>query len=254
MEQKVLLVEALAKNDLTNALHSISADDKKINLTKLYAKHVRLYLQRRRVNEQNDRLTKDYIEAYGNFLDYIRSKFMLYNNCQIEDDDLHDFLVVFSGIWYEKGEIEFLTRLVAENDAEIHRRRQINEDERKINDELRQAYQDIASTYFRIKEDLKALVNVKDKIIHSKNCMQYLLQSNNTDNNNQTVLGTMRMNKSANSSLNTSTSSVFRSTMSDSFENTVKLVGHLVLHLNREVMENISLIPDLMERLSDRNQ
>lgn len=216
MGQKVSLVETLSKTDLTKSTQN------QLNLEtgKLYAKHMRLYIQKHGIIKQSDRDTDEYVVYYNSFLSNIRAKFSMYNSFEIDDDLLADFLTSFSALHYIKGEMEFMKKIIADNDSEIQRRRKVNEDYRSANDLLRQIYGDIESSYIRVRDDLTALVHVKDKIIHSKNCMQYLLQC--TTDQQHSVLGStmIRTNRSGNNSLNSSGEGIFHTTMSDSMDNT----------------------------------
>lgn len=219
MEQRVLLVDGLAKNDLAKFLSGTSSEGPKLDVTKLYAKHMRLFIQKHKIKKESESSVNEYILYYNSFLTNMRAKFCMYNNVEIDDELLGEFMASFSAMSYIKGEMEYLKKVIADNEIEIQHRRKLHDDDRIATEALRQTYKDIEEAYFQVRDDMTALVHVKGKIMQTKNSMQYLLQCK-TDQH-FSVLGnsTMRANKSGNStSLNASNESVFSSTMSDSFE------------------------------------
>lgn len=220
MEQKVILVDGLAKNDLSKFLSGASTERPKLEVTRLYAKHMRLFIQKHKIKKENESLLNEYVLYYNSFLSNMRAKFCMYNNVEIDDELLGEFMAGFSALSYIKGEMEYLKQVIADNEIEIQHRRKSHEDERVATEALRLTYKDIEESYFKVRDDMTALVHIKGKIMQSKNSMQYLLQCKNDQQ--FSVLScnsTMRVNKSGNSSnLNASCESVFSSTMSDSFE------------------------------------
>lgn len=219
MDQKVALVDGLAKNDLSKFLSGGSNEKPKLEVTRLYAKHMRFFIQKYKIKKESETSLNEYILYYNSFLTNMRAKFCMYNNVEIDDELLGEFMAGFSALSYIKGEMEYLKKVIADNEAEIQHRRKMHEDDRIATEALRQTYKDIEESYFQVRDDMTALVHIKGKIMQCKNSMQYLLQCKSDQQFSILNNSTMRANRSGSSSnLNASCESVFSSTMSDSFE------------------------------------
>lgn len=180
-----------------------------IEIGKLYAKHVKLCIMRYGINKQSEELVNEYVVFYESFLNDLRTKFTMYNNESIDDEFLATYLATYSRLHYDKGEIEFLLKIIDKNDQEIQRRKKSNEDYRMANTELSNIYTEMENIYIRTNEDIYNLSHVREKIQHSEEFMRYLLQCKK----DQPVTNAeARMNNSGNSSLSSNNDSVLYTT------------------------------------------
>lgn len=226
MKQNLSAMETLSLMDMEKVLYvdaGYTNPDQKNNLQieigKLYAKHIKLCIMRHGINKKSEDLINDYVVYYESFLEDLRAKFTMYNNQSIDDDFLGDYLSQYSTLHYIKGEIEFLLKMIDENELEIQRRKKSNDDYTNANMELSSIYAEMETIYIRTHEDIHNLTHVREKIQHSEDLMRYLLQCKKDQQ--MTTLGPdARMNSSNNSSFGSNNDSLLHSTRSDSLNST----------------------------------
>lgn len=226
LKQKQQIIEAFTKMDLQKILYfdADSEDTSQINglqihTGKSHAKHIKLCIMQHAVNQKSENLTKEYVIHYESFLHDMRSKFAMCNNQNIDDEFLGDYVGAYSALHYGKGEIEYLVKMIAENEQEIQRRKKSNDAYRVASAELSNIYEDIENLHIRTHEDLYNLTHVREKIQHSEELIRYLLQCKKETTQILVADATSaRLNKSANSS-NGSNDSLY-SSRSDSFSTT----------------------------------
>lgn len=218
MANEMSTVETLLKSGFNLPTVPNDDDNFKIEINKLYAKHMRLYIQKHNVMKDSDRALDEYLLYYDTFLSNIRAEFRMYNKIDVNDDILAELIANYSSLHFTKGEIDSAKRTIATNHLEIKRKHAINDTYQMANNSLRQIYADVENAYVRGCDDINALTFVKTKIVHSKQCLQYLLQySTDHQPHQHSMVGatTIRSTKSDNSSDN-----IFQTSMSDSFGST----------------------------------
>lgn len=223
MKQTSSIMETLSLMDMEKILYANAGfdDPMQINqIDKLYAKHVKLCIMRHGANKRSDAILNDYVVFYETFLDDLRAKFLMFNNQNIDDDFLGDYLSLYSTLYYGKGEIEYLLNAVDENQQEIQRRKKSNDDYQMANAELTNIYTDMENLYIRTHEDIYNLTHVREKIQHSEELMRYLLQFKK-DQQLTAVASDVRINSSGNSSIVSNDSNNFCNSRSDSSNNTI---------------------------------
>lgn len=220
MKQKISAMESLSMMDMEKVLYDdpTRKNNLQMEIGKLYAKHIKLCIMRRGMNKRNDELVKEYVVCYESFLNDLRTKFTMYNNQTIDDEFLGDYLAIFSTLHFGKGEIEFLLKMVDENELEIQRRKKSNDDYRQANIELSSMYGKMEKIYIRAQEDIFNLSHVHEKIQHSEELMLYFLQCSKKDQPAIVSNGEARMNNSVNSSFG-STDSVLNTKRTDGQQN-----------------------------------
>ncbi|XP_055303424.1 augmin complex subunit dgt5 isoform X1 [Sitodiplosis mosellana] len=226
MKQPVSMMESLSLMDMEKVLYvdaghgdATRKNNLQIEIGKLYAKHIKLCIVRRGINKHNDELVKEYVVCYESFLNDLRTKFTMYNNQNIDDEFLGDYLAIYSTLHYGKGEIEFLLKRVDENELEIQRCKKSNDDYRIANMELSNIYSEMETIYIRAHEDIYNLSHVREKIQHSEELMRYLLQCKK-DQQPTAPNGEARMNNSGNSSFGSNNDSVLYTTRTDNLNST----------------------------------
>lgn len=229
MKQKVSAMESLSMMDMEKVLYTDAGyggpsqnNNLKIEIGKLYAKHIKLCIMRRSMNKRNDELVKEYVVCYESFLNDLRTKFTMYNNQTIDDEFLGDYLAIFSTLHYCKGEIEFLLKMVDENEREIQRRKKSNDDYRQANMELSSMYGEMEKIYIRAHKDISNLSLVHEKIQHSEELMLYILQCNKKEIESN---GEARMNNSVNISFGSNNDSVLNTNRTDGQQNSTAHFG-----------------------------
>lgn len=220
IKQKLTLMEALGKIDIEKLLYvdfemndPSRKDNLRIETGKLYAKHIKLCIMRHGAEKKSEALMNDYVVAYEAFLHDMRAKFTMYNNQNFDDDFLGDYLGLYSTFHYSKGEVEYLLRMVNENEQKIQSLKKSNEEYLVANTELEKTYAEVESLYIRAHEDLYNLSHVREKIQHSIELMQYLLQCKKDHGSmkNLEALG----NNSINSSYSSNNDSLLNGSRSD---------------------------------------
>lgn len=224
MKQKASEMEGLYKMDLEKVLcvDSVGNDPShlQINIDKLHAKHIKLCIIRHGVKQRSESLTNDYVVFYESFLDDLRAKFAMYNNQNIDDDFLADYLNVYSALHYGKGEVEYLLRVIKDIEQENQRRKKSNEEYRLANQELTNIYADLENLYIRTSQDIYNLTHVREKIQYNEELMRYLLQCKKDNQITNLAADSVRMNNSANSSSSSNNDSVLYNSRSDSLNST----------------------------------
>lgn len=220
-------METLVKMDLDKILYADDGSDAlnhktgvQFNISKLHAKHIKLCVMRHCINKKSEQLNTEYVLQYEPFLSDMRMKFAMYNNQNIDDDFLADYLNTFSTLHFGKGEIEYLLKTTEANDLEIERRKKANEQYNIANTELLKIYEEIENLYIRTHEDLYNLAHVREKIQHSEELIQYMLQCKK---DTAPALGsdpTNRLNSTLNSSTGSNNDSALYSSRSDSLNST----------------------------------
>lgn len=225
MKLKVSTMETLSLMDMEKMLYTddghsdpTQKNNLQIETGKLYTKHVKLCIMRHGINKKSEDLVNEYVVFYESFLNDLRSKFTMYNNQSIDDTFLGDYLTIYSTLHYGKGEVEYLFRMIEQNEREIQRRKRSNDDYRIANMELSKIYSEMENLYVRAHEDIYNLSNVREKIQHSEELTRYLLHCKKDQP--LTAMGVdARLNNSGNSSLS-SNDSLLYSTRSDSLNST----------------------------------
>lgn len=227
LKQTQMSMETLTKMDMDKILYVDAGNDEpgsknclQIEIGKLHAKHIKLCIMRHGVDSKSESLTNDYVVHYQSFLDDMRAKFAMYNNQNIDDDFLGDYLSMYSTLHYGKGEIEYLLKTIDENELEIQRRKKSNEEYLNANMELSKIYEEIENLYVRTHEDIYNLSHVREKIQHSEELIRYLLQPKKDQ---QPQLGSdamARLNNSVNSSRSSNNDSVLYNSHTDSLNST----------------------------------
>lgn len=184
--RQLATIEAMSKMDLAKLIESKfnqtngwAGNDSRFEIGKLHAKHVNLAVQRHVVNRDDERLTNEYVDAFNEFLVNIKAKFSMYNNNEIDDDFLQEYMEACGLLWFQNGEIDVLRKIIDENDAEIRRQQAISVEYQTFNNSLRSMYDAIEDLYYRVREDLHNLNGVKEKIEHIEGEMRYIFQRNN---------------------------------------------------------------------------
>lgn len=229
MQQKLYTVEAMSKIDLAKLLEARSDQTNGINgtssrfeIAKLHAKHINLAVQRHVVMRDEGRLMNEYQTSYSSFVTNLCAKFAMYNENDINEDVLEEYIERFALLCYLNGELDILHKMSNENEAEIRRRQKINADYQSANNALRFMYNDIEELYYQVREDICNMAHVKEKIEHIQSEMRYMLQCRNDQQ--RTILpvnsfsSVSRLNISNGSSFDMSNDSIL-STTSDITEN-----------------------------------
>ena len=232
MEQNISAMKSLSRMDMEKVLYTDAGygdptrkNNFQLEFGKLYAKHIKLCLMRRGLNKRNDELVKEYVVCYESFLNDLRTKFTMYNNESIDDEFLADYLAIYSTLHYGKGEIEFLLKKVDENELEIQRRKKSNDDYRQANMELSSIYGEMEKIYIRAHGDISNLSHAREKIQHSEELMQYLMQCTKKDQQPIVSIGEARMNNSVNSSVGSNNDSVLNTIRTDGQQNSIAHFG-----------------------------
>lgn len=227
MKQHLSAMETLTNMDMDKILYADCGDlngknNLQIDTGKLYAKHIKLCIMRHGVDKQSESLISEYVVFYESFLNDLRAKFTMYNNQSVDDEFLAEYLAQYSALHYGKGEVQYLLKVIDENEQEIQRRRKANDEYRFTNMELTNLYGEMEKLYIRTYEDIFNLTHVREKIQHSEELTRYLLQCKKDQQ--MTAAGAeltiSRLNSTANSSLGSNNDSVLCSTRSDDFNST----------------------------------
>lgn len=222
IKHKLTSMEALAKMDMEKILYvdfetsdPSRKDNLRIETGKLYAKHIKLCIMRHGAEKKSEGLMNDYVVSYEAFLHDMRTKFTMYNNQNFDDDFLGDYLGLYSTFHYGKGEVEYLLKVVNENEQKIQRTKKSNEEYLVANTELEKTYAEMENLYIRAHEDLYNLSHVREKIQHSVELIQYLLQCKKDHGSTVNLEVPGHMNNSINSSYSSSNDSLLTSSRSD---------------------------------------
>lgn len=235
MKEKQMAMETLAKLNLEKILYVDAGIDDSglknclhIEIGKLHAKHIKLCIMRHGVDQKNEDINHEYVVHYESFLHDMRSKFAMYNNQNIDDTFLAEYLSTYSELYYGKGEIEYLLKKIEENEQEIERRKKSNDEYRLANMELSKIYDEIENLYVRSHEDIYNLSHVREKIQHSEELIKYLLQCKKESTSILNTEAPARLNNSNNSSYNSNNDSALNSSRSDSFSSTSLVTRYFV--------------------------
>lgn len=186
MENKTLALDVLAKIDLTKMLKGDESNDSMLatEIAKLQAEHIKLVIDGNAIDDHDDRLSHEYVIFYEQFLSHLRTKFAMYNNTDIDEDSLADYISQWTALRFGQGEVDYLRKAVNENEAEIRRIRKLNDEYKATHTTLFDMYYEIQETYYNTRDELTNLSLVKEKILHSKNVIRYLLQCKSDQQSN----------------------------------------------------------------------
>lgn len=224
-----MTIDAMSKLNVNKMLETangtgINAPGFKVAISKLYAKHIGLELEKRSLSREKQRLLDDYVLYYESFVTDLRAKYAIFNSVDIDDDFLDDYMQQYSTACYAQAQIEFLQKSIESLEAEMMRSNQIQQDHQMMTNSLRCIYEEIEMLYCQMKDDMKALNSVRGKLEHNESLLRYLMQSKNEQQ--QTMYGGSvrhNANNSTNNSFNSSHESVLCSTKLDSFDGTMMM-------------------------------
>lgn len=195
----------------------INASGFKVAIGKLYAKHIALEIEKRSLNREKQHLLDNYVVYYESFVISLRAKYAMFNNVDIDDDFLDDYMQQYSTSCYAQAQIEFLQKSIETIDAEIMQRNQMQQDHQLMNNSLRYIYNEIEIFYCQMRDDMAALNSVRKKLEHNESLLRYLVQNKNEQQTLCVGNGTTRHN------FNNSTSSSFGSSSNESVLSSTKL-------------------------------
>lgn len=160
-----------------------------IAVGKMYAQHISLMADIHLCKIEKERLVNDYMAAYNAYVTNMQTKYALFNNTDIEDDLLHDYIKQYSASRFKQAQIEFFERQVELNEKEIEDRAQGMNDHNIILNSLRCIYDDIEKLYCTMREDLRALASVQEKIRHNEGMLKYLIDCENEKHTQKLIAG-----------------------------------------------------------------
>lgn len=186
MEKKIVALETLDKVDLSKAMNGCASNDSilAMEIAKLQAEHVKLVIEGNSIDGHDDRLTNEYVVFYEEFLAHLRMKFAMYNNVDIDEDTLVDYISQWTGLRYGRGELDYLRQAVSDNEAEIRRIQKMNDEYKATHSTLFDMYDEIQDKFSGTRDELANLSQVKEKILHSKNVLRYLFQCKSDQQSN----------------------------------------------------------------------
>lgn len=178
MEKNSLALKMLAKLDLTKVLKSDSTNDSMhmSEIAKLQAEHIKLVINANAIDGHDERLSNEFVVCYEQFLSHLRTKFAMYNDRDVSEETLADYISQWTTLRFGQGEIEYLRKTIDENEVEIQGIRQSIDGNKASHTTLMDMYDEIQEKYCSTQDDLISLSQVKEKILHSKNLLRYLLQ------------------------------------------------------------------------------
>lgn len=219
-----MTIDAMSKMNVNKMLEvsngaGINAPGFKVAISKLYAKHIGLEVEKRTLSREKQRLLDDYVVSYESFVINLRAKYAMFNNVDIDDDFLDDYMQQFSTSCYSQAQIDFLQKSIEGLEAELLQRNQMQQDHQLMTNSLRCIYEEIESLYCQMQDDMNALNSIRGKLEHNDGLLRYLVQSKNE----QQTLGAgggarNNTNNSTSSSFNSSNDSVLCSTKLDCFD------------------------------------
>lgn len=222
---QLMTIDVMSKLNVNKMLEvsngtGINASGFKTAVSKLYAKHIGLEVEKRLLGREKQRLLDDYVLYYESFVINLRAKYAMFNHVDIDDDFLDNYMQQYSTSCYSQGQIEFLQKSIETLESEMLQRNQMQQDHQLITNSLRCIYEEIESLYCQMQDDMNALNTVRGKLEHNEGLLRYLVQSKNEQ---QTLCGGgARLNASSStSSFNSSNESVMCSTKLDCFESTM---------------------------------
>lgn len=223
-----MTIDVMSKQNVSKMLEvdngtGINAAGFKTAISKLYAEHIRLELNKRALQSEKESLTSDYVSSYESFVEDLRAKYAMFNNNDIDDDLLHDYMQQSSMSCYMQAQIEYLQKSIEKLDEEISRQNEIQQDHQLMNNSLRCTYEEFETLYCKMLEDMNALNSVRAKLELNESQLRYLVQSKNEQLTLGSGGGGGRLNSSSatSSSFNSSNDSVLSSTKLDCFDNTM---------------------------------
>lgn len=227
-ETQLMTIDVMSKQNVSKMLEvdngtGINAAGFKTAISKLYAEHIRLELNKRALQSEKESLTSDYVSSYESFVEDLRAKYAMFNNNDIDDDLLHDYMQQSSMSCYMQAQIEYLQKSIEKLDEEISRQNEIQQDHQLMNNSLRCTYEEFETLYCKMLEDMNALNSVRAKLELNESQLRYLVQSKNEQLTLGIGGGGGRLNSSSatSSSFNSSNDSVLSSTKLDCFDNTM---------------------------------
>lgn len=178
METKILALETLNKVDVSKVAKNDASNDSilALEIAKLQAEHIKLVIDGNSIDGHDERLSNEYVIFYEQFLSHLRMKFAMYNNTDIDEDTLADYISQWTALRFGQGELEYLRQAVDDNEAEIRRVRKLNDEYKATHSTLFDMYDQIQEKFSGTRDELSNLSQVKGKILHSKNVLRYLFQ------------------------------------------------------------------------------
>lgn len=171
-----------------NNLTSSTSNGFKIAVSKMYAEHISMMADLHLGKILKERLLNDYVNAYNTFLSDMRTKFALFNDTEIDDDLLAEYMVQYCSSCFIRAQIEFLERQSEQNEKDIDARSVAMNDHPLILNSLRCIYDDIEKLYCTMREDMQALASVQNKIRHNEGLLKYLIDCEN-EKHTQKLIG-----------------------------------------------------------------
>lgn len=206
---KINITDVLSVNNIDSLDATRSAF--KSGLTNLYGYHISVMLDTKLAKISKEKIINDYVSTYNSYVANMRMKYALYNNNDINDEILSEYVSNYSALRYHEAQIEFYERAIERNEIEIKdRARQLEEHQMLINS-FRAKYDEIEELYCTMRKDMEALLSVKDKIKHNEEFIKYMIEVQN-----EKVAGKVIGNGN-----NTSCMSSFSSALSNSGDSSI---------------------------------
>lgn len=186
----------------------------KVAMGKMYAQHVSLMTDMHLVKIEKEQLMTDYVAFYNSFIDNLRAKYAMYNNTDIDEDFLAEYVSQWSTSFFNQAQIEYLERSIERNEITIKQNAQQLNDHHLLTNSLRFIYSDIETLYCRMRGEMNALASVKDKIEHNQNFLKYFIQTKNEQQAGK-LIGSGLIHNNSSSSFDSSNDNVLSSTQLD---------------------------------------
>lgn len=168
---QVAAIEKMANIDVNNLPSNRGRVEYKTSLSRLYAQHIGLEIDRRRIRREMESVVNDYIDAYNQFAENLRT------TSDIDDDLLDTYLQQFSMNCYSKAQIEYLRQTIASVTIQSEQNLQMQNELQHTTKILQSTYNEIEQLYCTMRNDINALASVKEKLDHNQNTLRYLVQS-----------------------------------------------------------------------------
>lgn len=175
-------------------------------ISKLYAKHICLETNRLHQLRAKPLLDNDYVMMYDATIQSLRAKFIFYNDSDIDDEFIDEYMHDYCTNCYSKAQIDYLRTSLDAADAEIEAYNRICDEHESVIRSLKVVYQEIEDLYCSTRANTISLSHVKEKLAANEKSLEYLVQSKSGDQQ------LMSQNSSVASCLNSS-SAMNRSVM-----------------------------------------
>lgn len=180
----------------------------KIAVNKMYAKHICIEANRRGQTQKKQLLDNDYVLMYNVVVEHLRAKYLLYNNQNIEDQLIDEYMHEYCLYCYSKAEVLFLRSSLNSIAAEIETYNSICNNHEIIIRTLKSIYKEIEDLYCNTRINSISMLHVKEKLIKSEKTLQYLVQTKSIDLNCSTINSlnvSFRSNRNSDSEFSTNT-------------------------------------------------